>query len=39
MALPQGSLGLLHTDTARRLLASTIPARMAFLALDYSGRE
>jgi len=36
--LPQGSLGLLDTDVARRLLASTIPARMAYVAADGTPR-
>ena len=30
--LPQGDLGLLDSDTAKRLLASGIPARFAYLA-------
>jgi hypothetical protein len=37
-ALPQGSLGLLETDMARRLLPSTIPARMAYVAADGTPR-
>lgn len=36
--LPQGSLGLLDTDIARRLLVSTIPARMAYVAADGTPR-
>ncbi len=38
MALPQGDLGLLDSDTARRLLASTIPARFAYTARDGTPR-
>jgi hypothetical protein len=34
MPLPQGDLGLLQSETAQRLLASTIPARVAYAALD-----
>jgi hypothetical protein len=34
MPLPQGHLELLETDTAQRLLASTLPARIAYTALD-----
>jgi hypothetical protein len=34
MALPQGDLALLDSDVARRLLASTIPARLAYTAHD-----
>jgi hypothetical protein len=36
--LPQGSLGLLRTDIARRLLASAIPARVAYVAADGTPR-
>ena len=36
--LPQGDPGLLDTDTARALLASTIPARLAYVAPDGSPR-
>jgi len=36
--LPQGDLRLLDTDAARRLLASTVPARMGYLALDGTPR-
>jgi hypothetical protein len=36
--LPQGDLALLETETAQRLLASTIPARMAFVAPDGTPR-
>jgi hypothetical protein len=38
MALPQGDLRLLETDLAQRLLASTIPARFAYLAADGTPR-
>lgn len=38
LSLPQGSVELLHTDTARQLLSSRIPARFAFTALDGSPR-
>jgi hypothetical protein len=38
MTLPQGDLGLLDSDAARRLLTSTIPARFAYLALDGTPR-
>jgi hypothetical protein len=38
MSLPQGDLGLLATDVARRLLASRIPARVAYLAVDGTPR-
>jgi hypothetical protein len=38
MTLPQGDLALLHTSLARRLLASTIPARFAYVALDGTPR-
>jgi len=34
----QGDLALLDTPTARRLLASTIPARFAYVALDGTPR-
>ena len=36
--LPQGDLALLGTELAQRLLASTIPARLAFIALDGTPR-
>jgi hypothetical protein len=36
--LPQGDLGLLETEQARQLLASSIPARLAFIALDETPR-
>jgi hypothetical protein len=38
MALSQGDLGLLETDVARRLLASTIPARLGYIAPDGTPR-
>jgi hypothetical protein len=38
MQLPQGDLRLLDTDIARRLLASTIPARVAYISRDGSPR-
>jgi hypothetical protein len=34
MALAQGDCRLLETDVARRLLSSTIPARVAYIATD-----
>jgi pyridoxamine 5'-phosphate oxidase-like protein len=34
MSLPQGDLGLLETDTAQKLLASTSLARLAYTGLD-----
>jgi Pyridoxamine 5'-phosphate oxidase len=37
-ALPQGDLGLLESEVARRLLASTIPARFAYVARDGTPR-
>ena len=36
--LPQGDLGLLDTDVARRLLASTLPARVAYNSVDGTPR-
>ena len=36
--LPQGDLALLETETAQGLLASAIPARMAFVAPDGTPR-
>jgi hypothetical protein len=36
--LPQGSLGLLETETARTLLASAIPGRLAYIAADGTPR-
>jgi hypothetical protein len=38
MLLRQGDLGLLASEVAQRLLASTIPARFAYLALDGTPR-
>lgn len=38
MALKQGDLGLLESEVARRLLASRIPARFAYVALDGTRR-
>jgi hypothetical protein len=38
MALPQGDLGLLESDIATRLLTSTVPARLAYVALDGTPR-
>jgi len=38
MALPQGDLRLLHSEVAKRLLSSTIPARVAYLATDGTPR-
>jgi len=38
MALKQGDLGLLESDVARRLLASRIPARFAYIAGDGTPR-
>jgi hypothetical protein len=38
MELSQGDLGLLESDVARRLLASTTPARYAYNALDGTPR-
>jgi hypothetical protein len=38
MTLPQGDLGLLETDVARRLLASTLPARLAYTGRDGAPR-
>jgi hypothetical protein len=37
-ALKQGDLGLLESEVARRLLASRIPARFAYVALDGTPR-
>lgn len=36
--LRQGDIGLLESDVARRLLASTIPARFAYIARDGTPR-
>lgn len=38
MTLPQGELALLDTDLAQRLLASALPARLGYLAVDGSPR-
>jgi hypothetical protein len=38
MKLPQGDLRLLESDTAKRLLASTVPARFAYVAADGTPR-
>jgi hypothetical protein len=38
MQLQQGDLGLLHSDVARRLLTSRIPARFAYVATDGTPR-
>jgi hypothetical protein len=38
LTLGQGDLGLLESDIARRLLASTIPARLAYVAGDGTPR-
>jgi hypothetical protein len=38
MALKQGDLGPLRSDVARRLLASRVPARFAYIALDGTPR-
>jgi len=38
MTLPQGDLRLLQSDVAKRLLASTIPARFAYIAKDGTPR-
>jgi Pyridoxamine 5'-phosphate oxidase len=38
MAFPQGDLRLLSTDVAQRLLDSTIPARLAYIAVDGTPR-
>ena len=38
MTLRQGDLRLLETDVARRLLASQIPARFAYIATDGTPR-
>jgi hypothetical protein len=38
MALPQGHLGLLQSDLAKRLLVSTIPARFAYIATNGTPR-
>jgi hypothetical protein len=38
MALAQGDLRLLETDVAKRLLSSTVPARLAYTARDGTPR-
>jgi nitroimidazol reductase NimA-like FMN-containing flavoprotein (pyridoxamine 5'-phosphate oxidase superfamily) len=38
MALSQGDLRLLETDVAKRLLGSTVPARLAYTAKDGTPR-
>src|SRR6266511_6251008 len=38
MALPQGDVGLLRSDVAQRLLNSTVPARLAYVAADGTPR-
>lgn len=38
MTLPQGDLRLLENDVARRLLASALPARVAYVAVDGTPR-
>jgi hypothetical protein len=38
MALPQGDVGLLRSEVAQRLLDSTVPARMAYVATDGTPR-
>jgi hypothetical protein len=38
MGLPQGDLKLLESDIAKRLLTSTIPARLAYIAKDGTPR-
>src|SRR4051794_20695439 len=38
MTIEQGDLRLLESETAQRLLASTIPARVAYTALDGTPR-
>ncbi len=38
MVLPQGDLRLLESDVAKRLLASTVPARLAYTATDGTPR-
>ncbi|HEV3505340.1 MAG TPA: hypothetical protein VG637_08685, partial [Actinomycetes bacterium] len=37
--VPQGDLRLLESDLARRLLASTVPARFAFVWTDGTPRR
>jgi hypothetical protein len=38
MALPQGDVALMRSDVARRLLDSTVPARLAYVATDGTPR-
>jgi hypothetical protein len=38
MTLPQGDLRLLQSDVAQRLLASTVPARFAYISTDGTPR-
>jgi hypothetical protein len=38
MSLPQGDIGLLESELAKRLLSSTIPARFAYTALNGTPR-
>jgi hypothetical protein len=38
MPLPQGDVKLLQTDIAQRLLASVLPARFAYIAIDGTPR-
>jgi len=38
MSLPQGDVGLLESETAQRLLASKLPARIAYTGLDGNPR-
>jgi pyridoxamine 5'-phosphate oxidase-like protein len=38
MTRPQGSVELLETPVAKRLLASTVPARLAYVSLDGTPR-
>jgi hypothetical protein len=38
MSIPQGDLRLLTTDIAKRLLDSTIPGRLGYIALDGTPR-
>jgi hypothetical protein len=38
MGIPQGDLRLLHGEVAKRLLSSTIPARLAYIAKDGTPR-
>lgn len=38
VSIPQGDLRLLTTDLAKRLLTSTVPARLGYIALDGTPR-